>query len=86
MPIGKHTDPQIKADIIHEVRELGLPVVEAAGVKYGVSSKTIYAWLSSGVVGSDRNLILENNRLKKELEIAYRIIGRATAEMQRPKR
>ena len=79
MPIGKHTDPQIKADIIHEVRELGLPVVEAAA-KYGVSSKTIYAWLSSGVVGSDRNLILENNRLKKELEIAYRIIGRATAE------
>ena len=62
-----------------------MPVVEAAA-KYGVSSKTIYAWLSSGVVGSDRNLILENNRLKKELEIAYRIIGRATAEMQRPKR
>ena len=85
MPVGKHTDPQIKADIIHAVRELGLPVVEAAA-KYGVSSKTIYAWLSSGVVGSDRNLILENNRLKKELEIAYRIIGRATAEMQRPKR
>ena len=26
MPVGKHTDPQIKADIIHEVRELGLPV------------------------------------------------------------
>ena len=52
MPVGKHTDPQIKADIIHEVRELGLPVVEAAA-KYGVSSKTIYAWLSSGVVGSD---------------------------------
>lgn len=77
MPVGKHTDPQIKADIIHEVRELGLPVVEAAA-KYGVSSKTICAWLSSGVVGSDR--------LKKELEIAYRIIGRATAEMQRPKR
>lgn len=40
MPVGKHTDPQIKADIIHEVRELGLPVVEAAA-KYGVSSKTI---------------------------------------------
>ena len=45
MPVGKHTDPQIKADIIHEVRELGLPVVEAAA-KYGVSSKTIYAWAS----------------------------------------
>lgn len=85
MPVGKHTDPQIKADIIHEIRELGLTVADTA-TKYGVSAKTIYAWLSSGVMDSSRNLILENNRLKKELEIAYRIIGRATAEMQRPKR
>lgn len=68
MPVGKHTDTQIKANIIHEVRELGLPVIEAAA-KYGVSPKTIYAWLSSGVVGSDRSLIPENNRLKKELGI-----------------
>ncbi len=85
MPMGKHVDPQIKSDIIHEVRDLGLPVVEAAS-KYGVSSKSIYRWLSEGVVGGNRNLILENNRLKKELEIAYRIIGRFTADAQRPKR
>jgi transposase-like protein len=85
MPIGKHTDPQIKADIIHEIRNNGLPVVSAAD-KYNVNSKTIYNWLRTGVVDSSRNLILENNRLKKELEIAYRIIGRATAEMQRSKK
>ena len=85
MPIGKHTDPQIKADIIHEIRNNGLPVVSAAE-KYNVSSQTIYSWLRSGVVDSSRNLILENNRLKKELEIAYRIIGRATAEMQNSKK
>ncbi len=85
MPIGKNTDPQIKADIIHEIRNNGLSVVDAAE-KYKVSSQTIYNWLRTGVVDSSRNLILENNRLKKELEIAYRIIGRATAEMQRPKR
>ncbi len=85
MPIGKHTDPQIKADIIHEIRNNGLPVVDAAE-KYKVHPKTIYGWLRTGVVDSNRNLVLENNKLKKELEIAYRIIGRATAEMQRPKR
>jgi len=85
MPMGKPVDPQIKADIIHEIRDLGLPVVEAA-TKYGVSSKSIYRWLNEGVVDGNRNLILENNRLKKELEIAYRIIGRFTADAQRPKR
>jgi transposase-like protein len=85
MPIGKHTDPQIKADIIYEIRNNGLPVVSAAE-KYNVSSQTIYNWLRTGVVDSSRNLILENNRLKKELEIAYRIIGRATAEMQNSKK
>lgn len=85
MPMGKPVDPQIKADIIHEIRDLGLPVVEAA-TKYGVSSKSIYRWLNEGVVDGNCNLILENNRLKKELEIAYRIIGRFTADAQRPKR
>jgi hypothetical protein len=38
------------------------------------------------VVDGNRNLILENSRLKKELEIAYRLLGRATAEMSRPKK
>ncbi len=62
----KPIDPQIKADIIHEIRNDGVSVTEAAS-KYTVSPKTIYAWLRSGVVDSSRNLILENNRLKKEL-------------------
>lgn len=77
-------DPAVKAEIIDQVRNNGMPVSEAA-TKYGITSRTIYSWLKKGVVGSSRNLILENNRLKKELEIAYRIIGRATAEMQRSK-
>lgn len=85
MPIGKRTDPQIKADILHDIRNNGMTSTEASA-KYGVSSKTIYNWLRSGVVDSDRSLILENNRLKKELEQAYRILGRLTAEVQRPKR
>jgi len=85
MPIGKHTDPQIKIDIINEIRNNGLPVVSAAE-KYNVHPKTIYGWLRTGVVDSSRNLVLENNRLKKELETAYRIIGRATAEMQNSKK
>lgn len=84
MPIGIHTDPVIKAEIMTKIRDEGMRVVEAAD-HYGISSKTIYTWLRTGVIDGNRNLILENNRLKKELEIAYRVLGRATAEMQRPK-
>ena len=78
-------DPAIKAEVIENVRNKGMSVSEAAA-KYGITSRTIYTWLRKGVVDNNRNLILENNRLKKELEIAYRIIGRFTADAQRPKR
>ena len=84
MPKGKPIDPALKSEIVSKIRDGGLKVSEAAD-QYGISSKTIYAWLRAGVVDGNRNLILENNKLKKELEIAYRIIGRFTAESQRPK-
>jgi transposase-like protein len=84
MPVGKHIDPQIRAEILSKVRDQGMSVMEASN-QYGVHNKTIYGWLRLGVVDGNRNLILENNRLKKELEIAYRILGKATAEMQRSK-
>ena len=85
MAKGKPTDPELRAEIVSKIRDEGMSVMVASAT-YGFSSKTIYTWLRAGVVDGNRNLILENNRLRKELEIAYRIIGRATAEMQRPKR
>jgi len=84
MPVGKHIEQHIKDEIILKIRDGGLKVNEAAD-QYGMSSKTIYAWLRAGVVDGKRNLILENNRLKKELEQAYLVLGRLTAESQRPK-
>lgn len=84
MPIGIPTDPAMKAEIIRKVREDGVSVAEASA-HYDVRSKLIYTWLREGVVDGNRNLILENNRLKKELEIAYRILGRLTAKTERPK-
>jgi transposase-like protein len=84
MPVGLHTDPNTKAELISKIRDHGMTVMDASNI-YNVNSKTIYRWLKENVVDGNRNLILENNRLKKELEIAYRILGRATAEMQRPK-
>jgi transposase len=84
MPKGKPTDPSLRSEIVSKVRDEGMSVMVASAT-YGFSSKTIYTWLREGVVDGNRNLILENNRLKKELEIAYRILGRLTAETKRPK-
>jgi transposase len=84
MAKGIPTDPAVRAEVVSKIRDEGMRVSEAS-TTYGFSSKTIYTWLRDGVVDGNRNLILENNRLKKELEIAYRIIGRATAEMQKSK-
>lgn len=85
MTKGIPVDPQPKTEIVKKIRDEGMKVSDASTI-YGVSAKSIYTWLREGVVGGNRNLILENNRLKKELEIAYRLLGRATAEMQRPKK
>lgn len=84
MSRGKPIDPTVKAEIVAKVRDGGMSVADASAT-YSISSKSIYTWLRDGVVDGNRNLILENNRLKKELEIAYRILGRLTAETKRPK-
>jgi transposase-like protein len=84
MSRGKPIDPTLKAEIVSKIRDEGMNVAVASAT-YGFSSQTIYTWLREGVVDGNRNLILENNKLRKELEIAYRLLGRATAEMQRSK-
>ena len=85
MPVGQHTDPTVKSEIIKKIRDEGMSVSEA-NARYSVNSKTIYRWLKEGVVDGNANLILENNRLKKEIEQLYNLLGRATAENKRSKR
>ena len=77
-------DPSIKSAAINDVRNNGIPVSQAAK-KHGVDPRTIYGWLKKEVGNSERNLILENNRLKKENEQLYNMLGRATMELKRPK-
>jgi len=84
MPKGKPIDPQLKAEIVSKIRNDGMSVSDAS-TTYGVNAKSIYYWLRDGVVDGNRNLILENNKLKKELEQVYKLLGRATAEMQKSK-
>lgn len=84
MPKGKPIDPSVRAEVVSKIRNEGMSVSEASA-QYNVNSKSIYYWLRDGVVDGNRNLILENNKLKKELEQVYKLLGRATAEMNRPK-
>lgn len=85
MPVGLHTDPNIKARVLSSVRDEGMSA-QAAASQYNVNVKTVYRWLKENVVNTSTSLILENNRLKKELEQAYNLLGRATAELKHPKR
>ncbi|HUY85226.1 MAG TPA: transposase [Candidatus Dormibacteraeota bacterium] len=84
MPRGIPADRTHKAEIVAKIRDGGQSV-SSVSAEYGINTKTIYAWLREGVVDSNRNLILENNKLKKEIEQLYKLLGRATAEMQRSK-
>ncbi len=85
MSVGKHTNPTIKSEIITKIRDIGMSVSEASA-QYDVNSKTIYRQPKEGVVNGNANLILENNRLHKENEQLYDLLGRATAENKRSKR
>ena len=80
----KAIDQNIRSKILIAIREEGRSVRDV-GAEYNVSPKTIYGWLRSEVQGGNRNLILENNRLRKELDNCYRVIGRMSMEVNRPK-
>ena len=87
---GKSNPPAskvVKEKIITQIRDEGLTVADASR-QSGYSTKTIYGWMRSSVenTGTGTNLILENNRLKKELEQAYALLGRAQAIMNRSKK
>jgi transposase len=85
MALGQHTDPAVKAEVLKKIRDEGMSVTEASKT-YNVFSKTIYRWLKENVVSGSTNLILEVNRLKKENEQLYNLLGRATVEMKKLKK
>jgi transposase-like protein len=78
--------PQEKRnEIIAKIRDEGMTVAEAAR-HYDIGKKAIYSWMRDGVAHSSTSLILENNKLKKEIEQLYNLLGRATVELKKSKK
>jgi len=68
--------PQIKETILKQVKDDGRPVAEAAK-EYGVSTVTIYSWLSKEVGNSgktDMSYLKEIHKLQREKEDLLRIV------------
>lgn len=84
MPKGIPADPAFKQEIIKTIREEGLTIRKASEV-FGVSESSVKHWLYDNTKGSEKNYIVQINQLKKKLDNAYRVIGKLTAEVQRPK-
>ena len=81
---GQYISDETKKEIIRKIREDNISVSDAS-TDSGVSTKSIYRWLRDGVSDGNQSLVLENRKLKKEMEQLYAMLGKATALMQRPK-
>lgn len=81
--MAKPVDPQLKQEIMTAVKS-GMSQAEASKL-YGVSTASIRTWCRQDVVGGEKNYIAQINQLKRELDNAYRVIGKLSARADRPK-
>lgn len=79
---AKH-DPKTRSEVLAAIKN-GMTQSEA-GRLYDVSPKTISTWCRQDVVGGEKNYISQINQLKRELDNAYRVIGKLSAHVDRPK-
>lgn len=78
----KVTPKEIKEQILSRIKNDGINASQAAR-EAGISVKTVYNWLKGGVVKEPT--ILDNIRLKKELDNVYLLLGKLTARMEKKK-
>ena len=75
--------PEIKEQILQRIRDQGIPVSQVAQ-EHGLSTKTIYSWISRGVTSSPS--VLELAKLKRENQALKELIGELTLEMSLAKK
>ena len=74
---------EIKEEILDCIKNHGLSVADAA-LKYGISNRTIYGWLSAlGITNPSSQKIREQQR---EINSLYTIVGKLTTELNRLKK
>jgi len=78
----KGINSEVKQEILDKVKS-GKTVKEVAE-QYGVSDRTIYAWLKVGVV--DTVSALELGKIRKENQILKEIVGGLTIELEKLKK
>lgn len=79
MPKKNHVIPaDLKQEILEKIKNSGLTVLKAAD-DYGISSKTIYNWLSRSTTAP--LTIRELAKLKKENQALLELVGRLTVQL-----
>lgn len=78
----KRIPKEIKDEVLARLRQ-GQKVPQLAS-EYGISGKTIYNWLSAGVVAEVS--VLEHARIKRERDDLLRLVGNLTLEVERRKK
>jgi len=79
MPKGHHAvSKEVKQQIIKRIKDEGVPVSQAAQ-EHGISTKSIYRWLGTGI--SAPPSVLEVARLRRENTALKELIGELTLEM-----
>lgn len=73
---------EVKEEIVDKVK--GGEKVSQLASQYGVSNRTIYAWLKGKALNNVS--LLEHNKLKRENQLLKEIIGALTIELEKLKK
>jgi transposase-like protein len=84
MPKRHVIRPDVKAQILKRLKEDGVPVATLAE-EHGISTKTIYNWLSRGTVNNQPSL-LAYAKLKKENQMLKELVGNLTLYLDKEKK
>ena len=74
---------EVREQIINRIKNDGISASQAAR-EAGISAKTVYNWLTRGVVKEPN--IMEINRLRRENQFLMMLIGKLTMEKEQVKK
>jgi len=76
--IGHRVSREVREQILKRIKEEGIPVLQASE-EHGVSTKTIYSWLTKGT--SKNPSWVEVAKLKKQNQELLALVGEITMKL-----